>query len=846
MAGFVHLGAAKNDPIWNLYREEDAMRTPKMDKPKPNPKPPVDWAKRAARYAKAFGDKERAALAADLRLPTTAFDLLPRVGVSDRSAGDTTFTFPEADGDGTIIGLATRRGHEKKSEYGSGRGLSVPTNWLTTAGPVFIVEGASCTLAAAHAGLGVIGRPSDRGGVGHLVTLLTKNEAALIDAETGLPRPLVVVGENDLKNSGDWPGLNGAVYVAKALHKAVGDRFAVTYALPPVGFKDCRAWLTADARAETAWPDRGAELRGHLIGAAKTINAAPAKAEKEKPAKPPAVADMLIAIGKRFALWHGRDGSGFATRGRTTCPVRSQAFKSLLTKAYWDSFEKAPNADAMANAQNVLQAVAEHDGPEAVPHIRVAEHDGKIYHHLADAADTVVEIDAEGWRECDEPPVRFVRKAGMLPLPLAVRGGHADEVRDFLNVSDDTSWRLVRGWLTVAFRESKPHPLLILVGEQGSCKSSTARLLKGLIDPSEDDALTEPKDVGDLMVAATTSWVLSLDNVGTIAPWFSDALCRLSTGGSMSKRMLFTDSDKVILSARRPVILNGIDDFVTRSDLLERSLIIRHRPLAPGQRKTEAELEAALLAAKPRLLGAVYDAVAGMLANMGGPPPAGLPRMADFAVAAMAAERGLGETGEAFLAAYRDNQQGANLQALEESPLVKPLVTFMANRAEWRGAASDLLARLTEIGGHPDAKDWPKKPNQLTKKLRRLAPNIRRVTGIDVDCDARDATPERSRLVILSRPAGGAKSSSAPSDDWPTDPFSPEPMGKVLDGVRHDDRPAPSSHRPKSGHGFPVDWPRPDGADGADDTTPLSAAPSDDGHESPVLSAEATLRALRH
>ena len=191
------------------------------------------------------------------------------------------------------------------------------------------------------------------------------------------------------------------------------------------------------------------------------------------------------------------------------------------------------------------------------------------------------------------------------------------------------------------------------------------------------------------------------------------------------------------------------------------------------------------------------------------------------------------------------------MQALEESPLVKPLVKFMAGRAEWRGPASDLLASLTRIGGHADSKDWPKQANQLTKKLRRLAPNIRRETGIDVDCDARDATPERNRLVILTRAAGGGKASSAPSGDQPPDPFGPGEAGETDPGKNGRwDCPAPSSYRPHAADETPVNSRWPDGEDGEDGPAPDFAASADGDQETAALSStagnEASLRTLRH
>ena len=55
--------------------------------------------------------------------------------------------------------------------------------------------------------------------------------------------------------------------------------------------------------------------------------------------------------------------------------------------------------------------------------------------------------------------------------------------------------------------------------------------------------------------------------VGSLPGWISDTLCRLATGGGFAVRQLNTDEDEVLFDGARPVILNGIEDIVTRPDL---------------------------------------------------------------------------------------------------------------------------------------------------------------------------------------------------------------------------------------------------------------------------------------
>lgn len=145
-------------------------------------------------------------------------------------------------------------------------------------------------------------------------------------------------------------------------------------------------------------------------------------------------------------------------------------------------------------------------------------------------------------------------------------------------------------WLIQALRPKGAYPVLILQGEQGSAKSTTERLLRALIDPSTAPLRTTPRNERDLIIAATNSWCAAFDNISTLPPWLSDALCRLSTGGGFSARELYTDAEEVLFDVTRPVILNGTTDVATRPDLLDRALVMMLPAIQEEGRTPEADL----------------------------------------------------------------------------------------------------------------------------------------------------------------------------------------------------------------------------------------------------------------
>src|SRR5262249_30177683 len=133
-------------------------------------------------------------------------------------------------------------------------------------------------------------------------------------------------------------------------------------------------------------------------------------------------------------------------------------------------------------------------------------------------------------------------------------------------------WRLVVSWLLAALRPVGPYPVLVVYGEQGSAKSSLVRVLRALVDPNTAALRRPPREERDLVIAATNGWLIALDNLSHLPDWLSDGLCCLATGSGFATRELYTDADEAIFAARRPVVLNGIEEVATRGDLLDRAI----------------------------------------------------------------------------------------------------------------------------------------------------------------------------------------------------------------------------------------------------------------------------------
>ena len=389
-------------------------------------------------------------------------------------------------------------------------------------------------------------------------------------------------------------------------------------------------------------------------------------------------------------LFHTPDHEAYTTISidghSETLALSSRAFKRYVSHRYYDLHQTMPRAQVLSDAMGVLEGTALFDGFEEPVHTRVAERDGAIYLDLGNATWQVVKIDTCGWSEEPTPAVKFRRPRGMRPLPTPVSGGSIDMVHQYLNIVSDADWALLLlGWLVQALRPRGPYPALILSGEQGSAKSTTARALRSLIDPNSAPLRAEPRDARDLAIAARNGWVMSFDNLSSVSPWLSDALCRLSTGGASRPANSVQTTVRSCSTVSDPVILTGIEELATRGDLLDRAIVL-HLPAIPvGKRQAEASFWAAFEREAPAMLGALLTAVSTAIARLPETHLERLPRMADFALWATAAEPGLGlETG-AFIDAYTGNRADANDLALEASPVAAAVLTLIESIGRWEG-----------------------------------------------------------------------------------------------------------------------------------------------------------------
>lgn len=485
--------------------------------------------------------------------------------------------------------------------------------------------------------------------------------------------------------------------------------------------------------------------------------------------------DCVIEIGSNLPLLTNAETSDAYVEipvGESTRVVLVQGsdFASWLRRAYGEKFGHRSgdrhipagiSDQALNEATATLAAMAEDSGDARAVWLRVGidREDMTVYVDLYNEAGDVVVITADGWTVTHECPISFARPRGPLPLPRPKAGGSLDLLRELVNFdagkdteSADDDFKTFVGSLLDKLIPDTPFLIDGIAGQQGAAKSTLCRVIRRLIDPHTLDLRTPPKDITDLWIASRSSYVVAYDNLSTLKPELSDAICRVSSGAAVAGRQFYTNFEEAYSIARRPIVLNGIPAFVERGDLAERTNKQFLKPIDERDRRLESDFWNDFEHVLPLIIGVLYDAISVALSRWHDVELEGKPRMADFAHLAVAAAPAFGWPDTAILDGFNRKQSRAAAEAIEDDPLAQAILKFLESRDEWEGSATELLSELSFYANDSvkESKSWPKSPNWLSNRLRRLAPLMRGEERLVIDPDVH--TGKQRKVLIKHLP----------------------------------------------------------------------------------------------
>jgi hypothetical protein len=321
-------------------------------------------------------------------------------------------------------------------------------------------------------------------------------------------------------------------------------------------------------------------------------------------------------------------------------------------------------------------------------------HPDAIFLDLANEKSEAIEITPAGWTTC-ECDSFFQRSTHQHPLPAPRRPATPSFPLDALLPTATSAGRIqIVAWLLAALRPIGPYPILILKGPHGSAKTTTARLLRTLVDPVAAPFLPTPATNSQLHRMAWTNRILAFDNVIRLAPAQAEALTRLATGAGFCIPEPNNPRDPIPVDFQRPIVITVPDNSEALRLLHSSAFIV---DLRPALHRRESQILHEFEWVHPLALGALLDATAAALAGFD-------KQNAESDLIAWT-------TAAAPALALSPTEIAS---ALTPDPLIRHLTNFLKTHPTWSGTTQDLFHALGKIPG------LPLSPKGLTQRLAAL------------------------------------------------------------------------------------------------------------------------------
>jgi hypothetical protein len=441
-------------------------------------------------------------------------------------------------------------------------------------------------------------------------------------------------------------------------------------------------------------------------------------------------------------LFHTEQQVAFAAittpeSGTTCTPIRSEAMRHLVRLRYFKTSGKTIGKDALNEVIDLLEARALYESQQQDVQVRLYGDHQLVYYDLGRSDGYVVRVTADGWTLVRDRSLRFYRPPGFVAQVDPQPGGDLIALKMLLRL-DNTNWSLFLAFLVSAMKPNGPYMMLLVDGEHGSGKSFLSTVAKWILDPNSLEKIRLPREEHALAIQAAQNRVLVYDNTSAIRWDISDALCALATGSGFSTRKFYTDDESRTFKSCRPVIINGIGEFADRPDLLDRAIPLHLPSMAKGARQTEKHIEKEFEAIRPKLMGALLDAVSIALRRYNDVKPPTSIRMADAAQWLVAAEPATGLPAGTFIRALEGGLEGMMIDRAVNDPLVIAIFKLLDTSGperEYRGSVGDLHEKLISHAERYNPR-LPQTAQILSNSLQRLRQSMAKI-GLMVELGRR-------------------------------------------------------------------------------------------------------------
>lgn len=402
--------------------------------------------------------------------------------------------------------------------------------------------------------------------------------------------------------------------------------------------------------------------------------------------------------------------------------IQGNGYRKYLRYMFYEKYRKAVPKDVLQQVLDTLADKAQIEGEEITPAYRCAYYEEKIFYYLADREQTVICIDENGYRVVAESPVPFIKKQNMSEQVLPEKSDISLKKLGVRYWKFATEEDRILHWvlLITRFIAEGSQPLIYYFGDRGSAKSTSMKLDKAIVDPSEIDIKALPKSIPDVIASVTNQYMVCFDNVSQISDELSNIFCIVATHGYYSKRKLYSNNEECAIKLNARISFSGITNLSTKPDLIDRMVCLKLNRIDSGKRRTETEIMENFEKDLPYILDGIFQTLSKAIPIFKNLNLKHLPRMADFAKWGYAVAEALGYGGDKFMRIYEKNQNELLENMVSEDAVITVLIEMMKKRHHFRGKVTELLSILTTMAEDMNLDirvGWARDASALSRRL---------------------------------------------------------------------------------------------------------------------------------
>lgn len=286
-------------------------------------------------------------------------------------------------------------------------------------------------------------------------------------------------------------------------------------------------------------------------------------------------------------------------------------------------------------------------------------------------------------------------------------------------------------------------PILVFMGEKGSGKTSALKVAGTLFFGKEFDVTPLGEKQDDFDSLLTHERLIIIDNADSKSSWLEDRLATISTGGTVRKRKLYTDSDIVELKPHCFIGITTRTPYFRRDDVADRVILMDLGRL--NFFKPEHEIISEILENRNSILTELLALAQLVIKNMTTGPQTGYVgdlRMADFASFATIVGGATGDLERVQSILKKIGNSQAQF-ATEMDPLID-LISIWINENPNKFVTYEYLFKdLKSIAREHEIDFYYKSHRSFSQKMRNLRSTLDKIFIIK-------ESKQRSNIMVRS------------------------------------------------------------------------------------------------